>query len=100
MARRRRTRLITLPRPFVGEVGAGAGYLPQEGHQELVSGLQAAARNPYRRNHCGRGNRGLHQPSMQPTLNPGDFVLVVDRDDRDVTSGQAHDATDPLTILE
>ena len=68
--------------PLVGEVGAGPGYVPQE---EIRSWFLAYKHLPairYRRNLIAV-EIGKHSCSMQPTLNPGDIVLV-DRDDRNV----------------
>lgn len=69
--------------PLVGEAGAGPGYLPQNEIKSwfLVYKHQAAVR--YRRNLIAV-EIGQNSTSMQPTLNPGDIVLV-DRDDRDVS---------------
>lgn len=68
--------------PLVGEVGAGPGYLPDD---EIKSWFLAYKHLPairYRRNLIAV-EIGRNSTSMQPTLNPGDIVLV-DRDDRDV----------------
>lgn len=68
--------------PLVGEVGAGPGYLPDD---EIKSWFLAYKHLPairYRRNLIAV-EIGHNSTSMQPTLNPGDIVLV-DRDDRDV----------------
>ncbi len=68
--------------PLVGEVGAGPGYLPED---EIKSWFLAYKHLPairYRRNLIAV-EIGRNSTSMQPTLNPGDIVLV-DRDDRDV----------------
>ena len=69
--------------PLVGEVGAGPGYLPED---EVKSWFLAYKNLPairHRRNLIAV-EIGPTSTSMQPTLNPGDIVLV-DRDDRDVT---------------
>lgn len=69
--------------PMVGEVGAGPGYLPED---EVKSWFLAYKNLPairHRRNLIAV-EIGHNSTSMQPTLNPGDIVLV-DRDDRDVT---------------
>lgn len=68
--------------PMVGEVGAGPGYVPQE---EVRSWFLAYKNHPavrFRRNLLAV-EIGRDSDSMQPTLNPGDIVLV-DRDDRNV----------------
>lgn len=81
--------------PLVGEAGAGPGYLPEEEIRSwfLVYRHQPAVR--YRRNLIAV-EIGPHSTSMQPTLSPGDIVLV-DRDDRDVTqSGHVMLVLDPL----
>ena len=69
--------------PMVGEAGAGPGYLPEN---EIKSWFLVYKNLPairHRKNliavEIGKGST-----SMQPTLNPGDIVLV-DRDDRDVS---------------
>lgn len=69
--------------PLVGEVGAGPGYLPED---EIKSWFLAYKNLPairHRRNLIAV-EIGPTSTSMQPTLNPGDIVLV-DRDDCDVT---------------
>lgn len=69
--------------PVVGEVGAGPGYLPEE---EVKSWFLAYKHLPairHRKNLIAV-EIGPSSTSMQPTLNPGDIVLV-DRDDRDVS---------------
>lgn len=80
--------------PMVGEVGAGLGYVPQE---EVKSWFLAYRHHPavrFRRNLIAV-EIGAHSTSMQPTLNPGDIVLV-DRDDRDVLRpGHMMLVTDP-----
>lgn len=67
--------------PLVGEVGAGSGYVPQEDIRSWFLVYRNLPAVRYRRNliavEIGRESR-----SMEPTLNPGDIVLV-DRDDRD-----------------
>lgn len=81
--------------PMVGEAGAGPGYLPQNEIKSwfLVYKHQAAVR--YRRNLIAV-EIGQNSTSMQPTLNPGDIVLV-DRDDRDVSqSGHMMLVLDPM----
>lgn len=68
--------------PLVGEVGAGPGYIPQD---EVKSWFLAYKHLPavrFRRNLIAV-EIGKNSCSMQPTLNPGDIVLV-DRDDRDI----------------
>lgn len=81
--------------PLVGEVGAGAGYLPEE---EIKSWFLVYRQLPairYRRNLVAV-EIGAASTSMQPTLNPSDIVLV-DRDDRDVTRpGHMMLVLDPL----
>lgn len=81
--------------PLVGEVGAGAGYLPEE---EIRSWFLVYRQLPairYRRNLVAV-EIGPASTSMRPTLNPGDIVLV-DRDDRDVTRpGHMMLVLDPL----
>lgn len=80
--------------PMVGEVGAGLGYIPQD---EVKSWFLAYRHHPavrFRRNLIAV-EIGAHSTSMQPTLNPGDIVLV-DRDDRDVQRpGHMMLVTDP-----
>ena len=80
--------------PMVGEVGAGLGYIPQE---EVKSWFLAYRHHPavrFRRNLIAV-EIGAYSTSMQPTLNPGDIVLV-DRDDRDVLRpGHMMLVTDP-----
>ena len=80
--------------PMVGEVGAGLGYIPQD---EVKSWFLAYRHHPavrFRRNLIAV-EIGAHSTSMQPTLNPGDIVLV-DRDDRDVQHpGHMMLVTDP-----
>lgn len=80
--------------PMVGEVGAGLGYIPQD---EVKSWFLAYRHHPavrFRRNLIAV-EIGAHSTSMQPTLNPGDIVLV-DRDDRDVLRpGHMMLVTDP-----
>lgn len=80
--------------PMVGEVGAGLGYIPQD---EVKSWFLAYRHHPavrFRRNLIAV-EIGAHSTSMQPTLNPGDIVLV-DRDDRDVLHpGHMMLVTDP-----
>lgn len=80
--------------PMVGEVGAGLGYIPQD---EVKSWFLAYRHHPavrFRRNLIAV-EIGAHSTSMQPTLNPGDIVLV-DRADRDVQHpGHMMLVTDP-----
>lgn len=80
--------------PMVGEVGAGLGYIPQD---EVKSWFLAYRHHPavrFRRNLIAV-EIGPSSTSMQPTLNPGDIVLV-DRDDRDVQHpGHMMLVTDP-----
>ena len=80
--------------PMVGEVGAGLGYIPQD---EVKSWFLAYRHHPavrFRRNLIAV-EIGSASTSMQPTLNPGDIVLV-DRDDRDVQRpGHMMLVTDP-----
>lgn len=80
--------------PMVGEVGAGLGHIPQD---EVKSWFLAYRHHPavrFRRNLIAV-EIGAHSTSMQPTLNPGDIVLV-DRDDRDVQHpGHMMLVTDP-----
>lgn len=80
--------------PMVGEVGAGLGYIPQD---EVKSWFLAYRHHPavrFRRNLIAV-EIGPSSTSMQPTLNPGDIVLV-DRDDRDVQRpGHMMLVTDP-----
>lgn len=68
--------------PLVGEVGAGTGYLPADEIQSWFLVYKRLEAIRYRKNliavEIGKGST-----SMQPTLNPGDIVLV-DRDDRDI----------------
>ena len=81
--------------PLVGEAGAGPGYLPQDEIKSwfLVYKHQAAVR--YRRNLIAV-EIGHNSTSMQPTLNPGDIVLV-DRDDRNVSkAGHMMLVLDPM----
>lgn len=68
--------------PVVGEVGAGPGYFPEDGIKSwfLVWKYQPAVRN---RNDLIAVEIGKSSTSMQPTLRPGDIVLV-DRSDRNV----------------
>lgn len=71
-----------LAAPMVGEVGAGPGYIPQEDIKSWFLVYRNLPAVRYRRNLLAV-EIGAHSDSMQPTLNPGDIVLV-DRDDRDV----------------
>lgn len=81
--------------PLVGEVGAGMGFLPDD---EIRSWFLVYRQLPavrYRRNLVAV-EIGPASTSMQPTLNPGDIVLV-DRDDRDVShSGHLMLVLDPM----
>lgn len=81
--------------PLVGEAGAGPGYLPEN---EVKSWFLVYKNLPairYRRNLIAV-EIAKKSTSMQPTLNPGDIVLV-DRDDRDVTNpGHIMLVLDPL----
>lgn len=81
--------------PMFGEVGAGPGYFAQEGINSwfmLHNNLPAVR---HRRNLIAV-EIGKNSTSMQPTLNPGDIVLI-DRDDRDVTKpGKMMLVLDPL----
>ncbi len=79
----------------MGEVGAGAGYLPQEDIKSWFLVYRQLPAIRYRRNLVAV-EIGPSSTSMQPTLNPGDIVLV-DRDDRDVTrAGHMMLVLDPL----
>lgn len=69
--------------PMVGEVGAGPGYLPEESVKSWFLAYKNLPAIRHRRNLIAV-EIGRNSTSMQPTLNPGDIVLV-DRDDRDVT---------------
>lgn len=68
--------------PVVGEVGAGPGYLPEEDIKSWFLAYKNLPAIRHRRNLIAV-EIGPSSTSMQPTLNPGDIVLV-DRDDRDV----------------
>ena len=70
--------------PMVGEVGAGPGYVPQEEVKSWFLVYRDLPAVRLRRNLLAV-EIGPRSTSMQPTLNPGDIVLV-DRDDRDVSS--------------
>ena len=80
--------------PMVGEVGAGLGYIPQD---EVKSWFLAYRHHPavrFRRNLIAV-EIGAHSTSMQPTLNPGDIVLV-DKNDRNIQHcGHIMLVTDP-----
>lgn len=81
--------------PMIGEVGAGIGFLPEESIKSwfLVHNKLPAVR--YRRNLVAV-QIGSGSTSMQPTLNPGDIVLV-DRSDRDISNpGKMMLVMDPL----
>lgn len=81
--------------PLVGEVGAGAGYLPQDDIRSWFLVYRQLPAIRYRRNLLAV-ELGPASTSMQPTLNPGDIVLV-DRDDRDVShSGRLMLVLDPM----
>lgn len=69
--------------PLVGEVGAGPGYLPEDDIKSWFLVYKRLEAIRYRRNLIAV-EIGHTSYSMQPTLNPGDIVLV-DRDDRDVS---------------
>lgn len=69
--------------PLVGEVGAGPGYLPEDDIKSWFLVYKRLEAIRYRRNLIAV-EIGRTSYSMQPTLNPGDIVLV-DRDDRDVS---------------
>lgn len=81
--------------PLVGEVGAGQGYFPEN---EIKSWFLVYRNLPAIRH---RSNLiaveiAKGSVSMQPTLNPGDIVLV-DRDDRSVSHpGHIMLVMDPL----
>ena len=68
--------------PLVGEVGAGPGYLPSDEIKSWFLVYKRLEAIRYRKNLIAV-EIGKASTSMQPTLNPGDIVLV-DRDDRDV----------------
>lgn len=81
--------------PLVGEVGAGAGYLPQEEIKNwfLVYRHLPAVRA---RKNLIAVQLGKGSDSMLPTLKPEDIVLV-DRDDSDVSRpGHMMLVKDPL----
>ena len=82
--------------PLVGEVGAGPGYLPQEEIKSWFLAYKNHSAVRYRRNLIA-AEIGPTSTSMQPTLNPGDIVLI-DRDDRKVTKqgGQIMLVLDPV----
>lgn len=71
--------------PLVGEVGAGLGYIPQDVIEGwcLVSRNNPAVRS---RSNLIAVEIGYSSYSMQPTLNPGDIVLV-DKNDRNIQHG-------------
>ena len=69
--------------PLVGEVGAGPGYLPEDDIKSWFLVYKRLEAIRYRRNLIAV-EIGRTSYSMQPTLTPGDIVLV-DRDDRDVS---------------
>lgn len=71
-----------LAAPMVGEVGAGPGYIPEERVKSWFLVYRQLPAVRFRRNLLAV-EIGSTSTSMQPTLNPGDIVLV-DRDDRDV----------------
>lgn len=70
--------------PLVGEVGAGPGYLPQDEIKSWFLVYKHLEAIRHRKNLLAV-EIGKASTSMQPTLNPGDIVLV-DRDDRDVST--------------
>lgn len=81
--------------PLVGEAGAGPGYLPEESVKSWFLVFRNLPAIRHRRNliavEIAKGS-----VSMQPTLNPGDIVLV-DRDDRSVSHpGHIMLVRDPL----
>ena len=81
--------------PLVGEVGAGPGYLPEEDIKSWFLCYKNLPAVRMRRNLIAV-EIGGDSRSMQPTLNPGDIVLI-DRDDRDVThDGHMMLVLDPL----
>lgn len=80
--------------PLVGEVGAGLGYIPQDVIEGwcLVSRNNPAVRS---RSNLIAVEIGHSSYSMQPTLNPGDIVLV-DKNDRNIQHcGHIMLVTDP-----
>ena len=80
--------------PMVGEVGAGLGYIPQDAVKSWFLAYRHHPAVRFRRNLIAV-EIGRSSTSMQPTLNPGDIVLV-DRDDRDVQRpGHMMLVTDP-----
>lgn len=83
-----------LAAPLVGEVGAGLGYIPQDVIKGwcLVSRNNPAVRS---RSNLIAVEIGHSSYSMQPTLNPGDIVLV-DKNDRNIQHcGHIMLVTDP-----
>ncbi len=83
-----------LAAPLVGEVGAGLGYIPQDVIEGwcLVSRNNPAVRS---RSNLIAVEIGHSSYSMQPTLNPGDIVLV-DKNDRNIQHcGHIMLVTDP-----
>lgn len=81
--------------PLVGEVGAGPGYLPSDEVKSWFLVYKRLEAIRYRKNLIAV-EIGKSSTSMQPTLNPGDIVLV-DRDDRDVARpGHMMLVLDPL----
>ena len=83
-----------LAAPLVGEVGAGLGYIPQDVIEGwcLVSRNNPAVRS---RSNLIAVEIGHSSYSMQPTLNPGDIVLV-DKNDRSIQHcGHIMLVTDP-----
>lgn len=81
--------------PLVGEVGAGPGYLPSDEIKSWFLVYKRLEAIRYRKNLIAV-EIGKTSTSMQPTLNPGDIVLV-DRDDRDVARpGHMMLVLDPL----
>ncbi len=80
--------------PLVGEVGAGLGYIPRDVIEGwcLVSRNNPAVRS---RSNLIAVEIGHSSYSMQPTLNPGDIVLV-DKNDRNIQRcGHIMLVTDP-----
>lgn len=69
--------------PLLGEAGAGPGYIPQDEIKSWFLVYRNLSAVRYRRNLIAV-EIGKLSTSMQPTLNPGDIVLV-DRDDREVS---------------
>ena len=80
--------------PLVGEVGAGMCYIPQD----IIEGWCLVSRNNpavRSRSNLIAVEIGHSSYSMQPTLNPGDIVLV-DKNDRNIQRcGHIMLVTDP-----